>query len=520
VAVLSEKDLNAALAQLVEAELIYQRGIGPDATYQFKHALVQDASYASLVRSRRRQLHGAITRALEQRFPDIVATEPETLAHHSTEAGLTESALSYWLRAGQRATTRSAYQEALRHLERGLALLGTLPESTDRDRRELDFLMALRVPLTAVTGFALNSDYEARSERANILAEKLGDVERLDASLNAQYNYCRATGKFSKARDLAERGRTLALCQGDRVMQLRAHHVMADSLLQRGEFAAAQREFEQVLALYDPVRDRSIPYLPTNQFVLSSTYFAWDLWISGYPERAAKMQAQAFSHAADLKQIMTTGYVRFHAGVQLEQLFGNVSAMLTHTKVLDALFLEHGINTWQGMSRFFKGWAAAKRDGDENGITLMQQALSLLDAKNVGIHVPHFMTLLAEIHAAVGNIQSALVLCGDAQKRIQQTGQHLWLAELHRIDGEIRRVAGHPLSNVEDCFTKALDVSRRQGARMFELRAATALARLWRDHGQEMAASDLLAPVYAWFTEGFDTLDVKSANALLAELSV
>jgi class 3 adenylate cyclase/predicted ATPase len=519
VAVLSEKNLNAALGQLVEAELIFQRGVPPDAMYQFKHALVQDASYASLVRSRRQQLHGAIARALEERFPDIVATEPETLAHHCTEAGLTEPALSYWLRAGQRATTRSAYQEALRHLERGLALLGTLPESTDRDRRELDFLIALRVPLTAVTGFALNPDYEARSERANVLAEKLGDVERLDASLNAQYDYCRATGKFRKARQLAERGRTLALCQGDRVMQLRAHHVMGDSLLQRGEFAAAQKEFEQVLALYDPERDRSIPSLPANQFVVSSTYFAQALWISGYPKRAAKMQAQAFSYAADLNQLITTGYARCHAGAQLEQLFGNVAAVLAHTKVLDALSSEHGINTWRGMSGFYKGWAMATPNGTEDGITVMKQALTLLDAKYVAIHVPYFMSLLAQVHARVGNIQSALAICSDAQERIQRTEQHIWLAELHRIHGEVRRTAGHPLSNVKDCFSKALDVSRRQGARMFELRAATALARLWRDQGRHIEARDVLEPLYGWFTEGFDTVDLKESSTLLSQLN-
>jgi predicted ATPase len=180
---------------------------------------------------------------------------------------------------------------------------------------------------------------------------------------------------------------------------------------------------------------------------------------------------------------------------------------------------EHGINTWQGMSGFFKGWAMATRDGAENGITFMQQALGLLDAKNVGIHVPYFMSLLAQIHARVGNLPSALALCREALERLERTEQHIWLAELHRIDGEVRRAAGHPLSNVEDCFNTALDVSRKQGARMFELRASTTLARLWRDRGANREARDLLTPVYAWFTDGFDTVDLKASNALLAELS-
>jgi len=199
VAALSERDLDAALSQLVDAGLIYQMGVPPDATYQFKHALVQDAAYASLVRSRRQHLHSKIARALEERFPDIVATEPETLAHHFTEAGLTEPALSYWLKAGQYATARPAYREGVNHIERGLALLTTLPESGDRDRRELAFLIALRAPLIAVTGFAANPAYEARSERAIMLAEKLGDAERLFDSLSAQLSYRNATGRLRKA---------------------------------------------------------------------------------------------------------------------------------------------------------------------------------------------------------------------------------------------------------------------------------------------------------------------------------
>jgi hypothetical protein len=230
VAALPEKDLNAALAQLIDAELIYQWGVPPDATYQFKHALVQDASYASLVRSRRQHLHSAISRALEERFPDIVATEPETLAHHCSEAGLTQSALSYWLKAGRRATERSAYPEALSHLERGLAIRKAQPESPDRDRQELDYQIALYNPISAVRGFA-SPEFEARSERATVLSEKLGDVQRLDASLSAQFIYCNVTGKNRKAREVAERCRTLAMRQGDRAMQLSSHHVMGMSLM-------------------------------------------------------------------------------------------------------------------------------------------------------------------------------------------------------------------------------------------------------------------------------------------------
>jgi predicted ATPase/class 3 adenylate cyclase len=523
-AVIPERDLNAALAQLVAAGLMHQRGVPPDATYQFKHALVQDAAYASLVRSRRQQLHGAIARALEEKLPDLVETEPETLAHHLTEAGLTESALSYWLKAGQRATARWAYTEAVSHLERGLALLNALRESANRDRRELDLLVALRAPMTAVTGFALNPDFEARTDRATALAEKLADVRHLYTSLHAQFTYCQATCKIGKLREIAEQCHELAVRVGDRDMQFGAHQLMGRSALERGEFAAARNEYEQAVAKYDPERDRSIPS-PTAQIATCSSMLTWALWISGYPARAANMQKQALRYAADLNHVFTNFWVHWAAGVQLEQLFGNTAAVLVHADVLDALLLEHGVKTWwmsggwsDGIATFYRGWAIAS-DGDAGGIALMQRGLAILEAKNIACYQPYYRSLLAQIQACAGEPHPALALCRDAQARAQQTEERVWLAELHRIEGEVRCAAGDSLTKVEDCFRQALDISRRQGARMFELRAATALAQLWRDQQRGVEARDLLAPVYAWFTEGFNTVDLKVAQALLAELS-
>ena len=523
-AVLPEIVLNAALAQLVAAELIYQRGIPPDATYEFKHALVQDASYASLVRRRRQKLHGTIARAIEERLPELVETEPETLAHHLTEAGLTESALIYWLQAGRRATVRWAYTEAVSHLERGLALLKALPDSANRDRHELDFLIALRAPMTAITGFALNPDFEILTDRATDLAEKLGDVRHLYTSLHAQFTYCQATCKIDKLREISQRCHELAVRVGDREMQLGAHQLVGRSLLERGEFAAARNEYERAIAKYDPERNRSLPS-PTTQIGICTSMLTWALWISGYAERAANIQKEALKYAADLNQVFTTYWVHWAAGVQLEQLFGNAAAVLDHTNVLDALVLEHGVKIWwmlggwsDGISTFYRGWAMAS-DGGADGITLMQRGLAILEAKNVACYQSYYRSLLAQVHARVGEARPALALCRDAQARAQQTGERIWLPELYRIEGGVRCAAGESLTKVEDCFRQALDISRRQGARMFELRAATALARLCFDQGRGVEARDLLAPVYGWFTEGFNTADLKHAKAVLTQVS-
>jgi class 3 adenylate cyclase/predicted ATPase len=519
VAALPERDLNAALAQLVRAELIFQRGVPPDATYQFKHALVQDTSYASLVRSRRQQLHGQIARALEERFPDSVATEPETLAHHFTEGGLTESALGYWLKAGQRAVERSADHEAIRHLERGLAILRTLPESADRDRRELDFQITLSTPLVAVRGYS-NPEVGAACARATALSEKLDDAERLFASLYAQFSYCNTTGKTRKALEFAQRCQKLGIRRRDPVMQLLGHRATGTVFYQRGEFVLAREQFEQILALYDSERDWSlVARFISDPFAAASAYLALVLWTMGYPERAVKMQTQALSYAAELNHVNTSGHAHAFAGAKLELLCGNAAAVLSHTHALNALAMEHGVSTWLGLAKILEGWAVSWTSGPESGISLVQRGIAQLDVEHNTFDAGFWTSLLAEIHFRAGDAQSALALCNDARERAQRAEVYAWDAELFRNEGEVRRAAGNPLTDVEESFRRALDVSRKQSAKMFELRAATGLARLWHEQERHVEAHDLLAPVYGWFTEGFDTVDLKEAKVLLDQLN-
>jgi predicted ATPase len=282
--------------------------------------------------------------------------------------------------------------------------------------------------------------------------------------------------------------------------------------------SCSERIREALPALYDPERDRSL-FRVGSLFAVGSAELALVLWILGYPARAEKMQVQALSCAAERNDVLATGTVRVNAGARLEQLFGNVAAVLAHAKASTALMSEHGVTTFSGVTRFYKGWALSSTDRAEKGIALMQQGLVILEAKNSVIQSPYFMSLLAEAHARAGDVQSAVALCIDAQERAQRTEEYIWEAELYRIEGEVRRVAEHPLTDVEGRLAMALDVSRRQGARMFELRAATSFARLWRDQGRNIEARELLAPVYGWFTEGFDTVDLKAAKARLSQLN-
>ena len=289
VAALPVAELEARLAQLVAAELIYQRGTPPDASYEFKHALVQDAAYASLLRTRRKQLHGDIARALEREFPDIVESEPESLAHHLTEAGLLAPALGYWLKAGQRAAERSADQEAVRHLQRGIALLEMLPASADRDRIELDFQITLGTPLASVHGYA-NAEVGAAAERATVLAERLGKAASLFAPLYAQFTYLYITGKTRRALQIGQRLHDLGIRQADRVMQMMANRAMGVVVTQVGDFVAGQMHFEKALSLYEREEDGSLgARFLTDPFASTSALLSITLWVSGYPDRAAKM---------------------------------------------------------------------------------------------------------------------------------------------------------------------------------------------------------------------------------------
>ena len=518
VASLSENDLNAALAQLVDAELIFQRGVPPDSSYQFKHALVQDAAYSSLIRSRRQQLHAAIGRAIESEFPEVAATEPELLAYHYSEAHLPEPAVKYWLEAGRRASQRSADKEAVVQLERGLSLLKLLPESISRDRLELELQLTMGTPLVAMRGFT-SPDFGAACERATHLAEKLDDAPQLFASLYAQFSYAMTTGKTRKALEFAERCQALGVARADRIMQLLAYRARGNVLLQLGKLASARDELARVFDLYDPVSDRllALRYI-VDPFVAASVHSSTTLLIMGFPDQAKKMQDQARKRATELKHINSIGQFHLFAGAELEQHMGNTAKLLDHARALSTLAAEHGVSAWGTHSAALEGWAIAKNGNTANGIATMEKGIAALDERGMAYHVPHFACLLAELYAQTGDIQSGLRWCADARERAERTEELLWTAELLRIEGKLRLAEHAKTVRGENCLLKAIEVARGQGAKLFELRAATELARHLRDQEQSREALAVLKPVHDWFTEGLDLPDLKDARALLAEL--
>lgn len=514
----SSVDLNRALDQLVSAELIFRRGMPPDVEYTFKHALVQDAAYSTLLRAPRQKLHARIANALEQLFPERASIEPELLAHHFTDAGQAESAISYWLKAGRRAAKRSADEEAVRHLRRGLEMLMTLPDSTQKDRQELDFQLALGTPLAAQHGYG-NSLVGAARDRAIALCEKLGDTQHLLPSLYGQYAYCIASGRIPKALEYSERCQSLAARTGEGLARLIAHRAMGASLLEIGDFEAARTQLEQILAIDTAEFDPSLTVLYlADPHASGLAYLALSLWALGYPDQAVAARQKAIKHALDANHANTSGVVGIYAGAQLSVLLGRLEDVKSYVESLNALF-ESRVPLWAiSCGQILNGWAIGCAEHLQDGIAMMKHGIHAAE-KQVRFHSPHYHSLLAILQARAGEIQDSLSTIRKAKELIAETGEYLWYADVLRIEGELQLLFGGSTKEAEASFVQALEVARKQRAKSFELRVAMSLARLWKDQGKRDEAREFLAPVYGWFTESFDTLDLKQATALLTELA-
>jgi class 3 adenylate cyclase/predicted ATPase len=514
----SEQELGSALDRLIAAGLLFRRGVPPNATYLFKHALVQDAAYSTLLRAPHQHLHARIATVIEQQLPQRASAEPELLARHFTEAGQVEVAISYWLKAGQRAAERSADEEAVRHLRRGLGMLMAVPDSTEKDRQELDFQLALGTPLAARHGYG-SPPVGAARDRAIALCERLGDTQRLLPSLFGQFLYCLTSGRIPKALEYAERCQSMAAHTGDRVTRLIAHRAMGTALAAMGEPEAARAQYDQFLALHNAEKDRSLSvHYVTDSHSTVLALLALSLWALGYPDQAVAVREKAFKRAVEANHANTSGVVSIYAGAQLSVLLGNKEDVKSYVENLNARF-EGRVPPWAiNCGQILMGWAIGCAEQLEDGIALMKKGIDAAE-EITRFHSPHYLSLFAILQARAGNMQNSLSAISKAKALIAETGEYFWHADVLRIEGELGLLSGASTKEAEASFVQALEVSRKQQAKSFELRAATSLAGLWRDQGNLTDARDLLTPVYDWFTEGFDTLDLKQAKALLHDLA-
>ena len=512
--------LEEALEQLVGAGLVYRRGLAPDALYEFKHALVQDAAYQSLLKSTRQQHHGRIARVLEEQFPDTAETQPELLAYHLTEAGLAEQAVAYWQRAGERAAERSANLEAVASLSKGIELLAALPE---RAERELALQIALGPALLASRGFG-DPDIGKTYERARDLAERLGDDASRFTALWGLWIYNLTGEQFRTAEDLSAQLLTAAGRQGDTAFHLQAHHAAWTTDFFRGELTAAIGHAEKGEHYYEPNEHRAHKFLygGHDPGVCALDNRSLCEWLLGYPDRAIESNERAASLAVEI------AHPNSHAqalafGAIIHYLRREAAAAREKAKATMTLSTEHGLGMWVPIGLGIGGAAWAAKDGRGEALGQLREAIAIFQRAGVGVLGPFFLAALVQVIGDASETYVAAEALGhlaDAQAHIDRTGEEWFEAEIHRLRGEVLlKGPTNAMEEAEAAFQHALDISRNQAARALELRAATSLARLWGENKKRAEARDLLAPVYGWFTEGFDTPDLKDAKALLEELS-
>jgi predicted ATPase len=515
---LDEATLQQGLRQLVEAELVYQRGLPPQATYMFKHALIQDAAYQSLLRRTRQQYHQRIAQVLAAQFPDMVDAQPELLAQHYTEAGQSARAITYWQRAGERALQRSANLEAISHLTKGLEVLRTLPDSPERLQHELDLQITLGQALTVTKGYAA-PEVGHTYARARELCQQVGETPQLFPVLRGLWNFYVIRMELRTGRELAEQLLSLAQRAQDPALLQQAHSALAGALVHLGEFSATQAHLQQGLALYDPPQHRALAFrLGYDLRVFFLAYMTRPLWLLGYPDQALQRSHEALTLAQELAHPFSLAYaLNFAAWVHQFRREGE--ATQARAEVTIALAREQGFSLWLAAGTVLWGWALAEQGQSDAGVIQIREGMAAYRATGAEVDRSYCLALLAEAYGQGKRYDEGLAVLEEALALTGQYASVIWEAEIHRLKG-VLLLARSTENQVEAeaCFHEALAIARHQQAKSLELRAAMSLARLWQRQGQHAEARELLAPVYGWFTEGFGTADLQEAKTLLEEL--
>ncbi len=520
IAELPEAALHRGLSHLQAAEFLYETHLFPERAYTFKHALTQQVAYQSLLTSTRQRYHQQLAQALEAR-PETVETQPELLAHHYTEAGLAAQAVGYWQKAGQRTMERSAYAEAIIHLSKGVEVLKTLPDTPTHRQQELYLQLALG-PALVVTRGPGSPAVEQVYARAQELCQQVGETPQLFPVLWGLWRLYNARCEYQRAQALGEQLLSLAQQVHDAALLLEAHHALWGTLLWSGEFAAARVHLEQGRALYDPQQHRAhaLLYGGHDPGVCCLSHGAWSLWLLGYPDQALQSMREALTLAHALAHPPSlANALRF--ATTLHQFRREQQAADERTEALMALATEQGFAQQVALATIVRGWALAAQGQGTEGTAQMRQGLTAHRATGAEQSRPYNLALLAEAYGSIGQPAEGLSLLAEALTTVDRTGERGWEAELYRLKGELllaQAGESQKVQEAEACFHRALAVARRQRAKSWELRAAMSLSRLWQQQDKRAEARELLAPIYSWFTEGFDTPDLQEAKALLEDL--
>jgi tetratricopeptide (TPR) repeat protein len=517
VAGMERQKLDHALNQLVTTELIFRRGIPPDCEYTFKHALVQDATYSTLLRSQRQQIHGTIASTLEAKFPDIVTSQPALLAQHCCEAGLIDKGIGYWLKAGQQSVARSAMMEAMVQLEKGLDLVANLPDGSSPQQRELDLRVALGRALLATKGYgspAMGENYE----RARALAEQLDRSDYLVPLLYWQGSFHNARGEWKLGEALFAQIEKIGERTNDAAVLQMGHYLRGIAHVYLGEFGMARALFEQCNNMSDPAhRAVHSALIAEDPHATMLAFLGLTLGYLGYIDQARARIRDDLSEARQLGNPYTLTFVSAVA-CGMEFVAGSPETAQAYVQNTVALSNEHGFPFFAAFGTMYQGWSSTAFGRPQQGLTLLTKGLSAFRATGTVTGTARALISLAETYSKLQQPLECMNCLGEAEQIIETTEERNIEAELHRLRGDLMLSSCDPAA-AEPNYRRALTVACQQKAKLGELRAATSLARLWRDQGKCIEARDLLAPIYGWFTEGFDTPVLKDAKALLDQLT-
>jgi len=515
--------LEVILERLEKSELVFRRGVASEATYTFKHALIRDTAYESLLKSRRQQIHARIASTLEIQFPEIVESEPETLANHYTLASLSEQAVGYWLKAGQRALKRSANLEAGAHLGKGLELAALLPESEMRKRRELSMHMAMGLAMMAAKGFSAPEAQRAFSA-ARGLADALGDKTQLFNAMRGESAYVTISGSLRDAEKLARNCQTLGLelaeASGDSAFIVEAHHQFWGIKFYLGEYNASEFHANKALALYDPDQHHHVVYTSAGHDpgVCCRTHSSWILCMRGHADQAVeRMQstiplAERIMHPISLAQAQ----IGFSFVYLLRR---EPDKARSWAQKAIALCTEFVMPLLRAQARVFLGSALAEEGDLDEGIRLMREGIAGIIGTGADMGMANYLCMLAQACGRSGEVDEAVAIIDRGLDNLTKLDSTYQLPELLRTKGELLSKLDPSDEAIEDCFRRSLTVARGQGTKMSELRTALRLAHRYAVSGRENGARDILAPIHASFSEGFSTPDLVEASNLLRGLA-
>ena len=510
-----ETDLRSALSQLEDADIIYRTGDSPSVRFAFKHVLLRDAVYNSLLRGKRQEIHADIAAVLETHFRDVIENRPEILAYHYSQAGKNELAIRCWRESGRRALANSANVEAIGHFRNALQLLRAIPDTPQRNKEEIEIQLALGIPLIAVQGYAAPETREAFS-RARTLCLNLDSPPEYFQALFGLWGHSWMGGKNDDALAMASEFLAKSREKSDSILLMVAHRVMGSTLLTIGEFENSRRHFEESIELSKTGRRQSVYtlYMVEPQ-VASLLLLSWDLWFLGYPDQSLARVSEALALAQGLAQPYSIAFAHYMTSV-VYLLRGDPARALESAERSLEMSREQRFSLYVLLSTISRGRALGELGRLQEAVTEMQSGISEGRRTGVGFMLPMMYSWLADVHAQSGDNDTAMSIIEQTLREISDATGRSWEAELHRQRAEIL-LALDPskITEAESYLTNSIDLARRQNSKSLELRAAVSLAKLWRRQERIDQARDLIEPIYRWFGEGTATADLRRARDFL-----